>query len=97
MVEERFELFDDGEFCWIADKKRCEKTLKDFKQEIIDEGIIDEDYIRDLAEENYYDYLYDNTLTGSELVDLLNKLHRQNKKLRQENQTLKQLLKYIRK
>lgn len=97
MTEERFTYFDDGEFCWIADKEECKKTLKDFEQEIVDEGITDKDYIRDLAEENYYEYLYDNTLSPDELLDTLNHLHRQNKKLRQENQTLKQLLKYIRK
>lgn len=90
MTEERFIYFDDGEFCWVADKEECKKTLKDFEQEVIDEGITDKDYIKELAEENYYDYLYDNVMSPDELTTALNRLH-------QENQSLKQLLKYIRK
>lgn len=98
---ERFDCFDDGDYYYIVDKFEHNKTLEEFKQDLIDNGYLEDGYtmeeIEEIADENQYEYLYDNTMGGEEVIDKLNELYNENQKLRQENQALRRAIKYIRK
>ena len=62
------------------------KTLTDFINEITEEyeeENYNEDYITELANDEYSDYLYEHSMTGSEVEDRLNTYEHENQILRE--------------
>ena len=97
---QRFESLLDDEMMYIADKKDL-KELDDFIKEVTNEYHQDYsedevkerfDEIEEIAVDRYDDYLYENSLTGNEILELLNNLHDENIDLKEENQKLRELL-----
>ena len=97
---QRFESLLDDEMVYIADKKDL-KELDDFIKEVTNEYRQDYseeetkerfDEIEEIAVDRYDDYLYENSLTGAEILNLLNSLYGENIDLKEENQKLRELL-----
>lgn len=95
---QRFESLLDDEMVYIADKKNL-KQLDDFIEEVTNEYRQDYseeetkerfDEIEEIAVDRYDDYLYENSLTGNEILELLNNLYDENIDLKKENQKLRE-------
>jgi hypothetical protein len=93
----RFTSVLDDELMYIVDKEDL-KELDDFIKEVTTEYL--EDYseeeikermqeIEDLAHDRYDDYLYENSLPGFEILDLLNNFYTENQRLKNDLDTLK--------
>lgn len=93
----RFTSVLDDELVYIVDKENL-KELDDFIKEVTNEYL--EDYsneeikermqeIEDLARDRYDDYLYENSLPGFEILDLLNNFYTENQRLKNDFDTLK--------
>lgn len=76
MTDRFVKVFEDEVF-YISDTKNL-KTLEDFRKEItadyIQEGY-SYDVIEEVALEEYNEYLYENSMTATEIVDKLNKYY----------------------
>ena len=77
-------IFEDEVF-YITDTHKANKTLKDFRSEIaldcLNHGGYSPGIIDEVAFEEYNEYLYENSMTGTEITDQLNTLFEENKKL----------------
>lgn len=80
MDNERFVSFDDGEYYYISDTEEHNKTLEEFKNELmkvwkdeLEEGETSLEDIEEMAQDEYYNYLYDHSMDGHEVVDMMNR------------------------
>ena len=83
MTERFMKLFED-EVYYIVDTEGL-KTLQDFidetTREYINEGY-SYDIIKEVAQEEYNEYLYQHSMSATENVDTLNGLYNENKELK---------------
>ena len=84
MTERFIKLFED-EVYYLVDTEGL-KTLQDFIDETtrdyINEGY-SHDIIKEVAQEEYNEYLYEHTMSATENVNTLNGLYNENKQLKQ--------------
>lgn len=85
-MSKKYELIDNDEVYYIVDTSKLSKTLEDFEKEFEDDG--DGDYYKELAHEEYENYLYENSLDGTEIRDALNNQDEKIKKLKKENKLM---------
>lgn len=75
-TKNRYKYYDNDEYYSITDTKEYNKSFEDFKQQIIDDYGEEEytsDEIKEIAEEEYYEYLVNNCMWGKEIAQRLNK------------------------
>ena len=93
-VDKRYAYADFEEYCCITDTQEAPKKLEDFKQELINDGTL-EDYdgdmevIEELAQENYDEYLIDYCMGGHEIFNRLNEQEEKIQELESEIKFLK--------
>lgn len=81
MTEKRFVAIDDDEVYYITDTKGL-KTLDDFIKEFSKpEYGFTEDEALEHAKEEYWQLIYEASMTATENVNMLNELHEENKHL----------------
>ena len=89
MSEKRFVAIDDDELYYITDTKGL-KTLDDYIKEFSKpEYEFTEDEALEHAKEEYWQMIYENSMTATENVDTLNKLDHENFELALELETHK--------
>lgn len=94
MTNKRYISIDLDELYYTIDTKDL-ITLQDFIDEIHDEYLEDEytiDEIEEIANENYSDYLYEHSLSASEVETLLNTYEQKNRELQTQNELLNKII-----
>ena len=82
--ERYVKIFEDEVF-YITDTKN-KKTYEDFRKEIaLDNPTHSVDILNQVAEEEYNDYLYENSMTATEITDALNNYEKVNQGLYETN------------
>ncbi|MBQ6220147.1 MAG: hypothetical protein IJH63_10415 [Methanobrevibacter sp.] len=90
MSKNRFVKLLDDEIYYLVDTKGL-KSLEDFKEEYYhcdDSEEFSEDEVLRMAMEDYYEYLYEYSLTADENLALLNNFNNENGVLEDKNQKL---------
>lgn len=91
MTEKRFVAIDNDEVYYITDTTSL-KTLEDYIKEFSKpEYEFTEDEALEHAKEEYWQMIYENSMTATENVNWLNKLYEENEWLKEENEELKDL------
>ena len=91
MTEKRFVAIDDDELYYITDTKGL-KTVDDFIKEFSKpEYEFTKDEAVEKAKEEYYQMIYEASMTATENVNMLNELYEENEWLKEENRKLKDL------
>ncbi len=91
MNEKRFVTIDDDEVYYITDTQGL-KTLEDYIKEFSKpEYEFMEDEAVEKAKEEYYQMIYEESMTATENVNMLNELYEENEWLKEENRKLKDL------
>ncbi len=84
MTEKRFVAIDDEELYYITDTKGL-KTVEDFIKEFSKpEYEFTEDEVVENAKEEYWQMIYEASMTATENVNMLNELYEENKELKEQ-------------
>ncbi len=84
MTEKRFVDIDDDELYYITDTKGL-KTLEDYIKEFSKpEYELTKDEILEKAKEEYWQLIYEASMTATENVNMLNELYEENKQLKKD-------------
>lgn len=84
MTEKRFVAIDDDEVYYITDTKGL-KTLEDYIKEFSKpEYEFTEDEVLEHAKEEYWQLIYEASMTATENVNWLNNLYEENKKFKKD-------------
>lgn len=82
MTEKRFVAIDEDELYYITDTKGL-KTLEDYIKEFSKpEYKFTEDEVLENAQEEYWQLIYEASMTATENVNMLNELYEENEKLK---------------
>ena len=79
----RYVCRDYSEACYIMDTeglKGLDHFIDEIKEEYLEDGFTLEE-IKEIAEENYYEYLEDNSMDCDEITKRLNDLNNENEQL----------------
>lgn len=92
MNKKRFVMIDDGEIYYITDTKGL-KTLNDYIEEFSKaEYEFTEEEALSTAKEEYWQMIYENSMSANENVNMLNDLLEENEKLKSTNMEMEDYL-----